>query len=114
MPYGDGTGPAGAGPMTGRGAGFCAGFNTPGFANNGRGGMRGMGRGRRNMFYATGLPGWMRGNSGFSQAGAPAGVDPSVVRTSLEQQMAALQGQLDVIKQRLGALNTAGPQEKDA
>jgi hypothetical protein len=31
MPWGDGTGPAGLGPMTGRKAGFCAGFRTPGF-----------------------------------------------------------------------------------
>ena len=33
MPFGDGTGPRGLGPMTGRGAGFCAGFGAPGFAN---------------------------------------------------------------------------------
>ncbi|MBN1125140.1 MAG: DUF5320 domain-containing protein, partial [Sedimentisphaerales bacterium] len=26
MPFGDGTGPAGFGPMTGRAAGFCAGY----------------------------------------------------------------------------------------
>jgi len=33
MPFGDGTGPMGLGPMTGRGAGFCAGFARPGFAS---------------------------------------------------------------------------------
>ncbi len=33
MPRGDGTGPAGMGPMTGRAAGYCAGSNAPGFAN---------------------------------------------------------------------------------
>jgi len=33
MPWGDGTGPMGRGPMTGRGAGFCAGYNVPGYAN---------------------------------------------------------------------------------
>ena len=33
MPRGDGTGPMGMGPMTGRGAGFCAGFAVPGYAN---------------------------------------------------------------------------------
>jgi hypothetical protein len=33
MPGGDGTGPMGLGPRTGRGAGYCAGFNAPGFAN---------------------------------------------------------------------------------
>jgi hypothetical protein len=33
MPYGDGTGPAGIGPMTGRAAGFCAGYSVPGYMN---------------------------------------------------------------------------------
>lgn len=33
MPRGDGTGPMGMGPMTGRGAGYCAGYATPGFMN---------------------------------------------------------------------------------
>lgn len=33
MPRGDGTGPTGMGPMTGRAAGYCAGYATPGFAN---------------------------------------------------------------------------------
>jgi hypothetical protein len=31
MPRGDGTGPMGMGPMTGRGFGFCAGYAYPGF-----------------------------------------------------------------------------------
>ncbi len=61
MPRGDRTGPLGLGPMTGRGAGYCAGFNMAGYANplpywciGGRG------RGYRHMFYATGLTGWQR------------------------------------------------------
>ena len=33
MPAGDQTGPQGMGPMTGRGLGYCAGYNTPGYAN---------------------------------------------------------------------------------
>jgi hypothetical protein len=33
MPRGDRTGPAGMGPMTGRAAGYCAGYNAPGFTN---------------------------------------------------------------------------------
>ena len=33
MPRGDRTGPNGQGAMTGRGMGFCAGFNMPGFMN---------------------------------------------------------------------------------
>lgn len=37
MPAGDGTGPLGWGPMTGRAAGYCAGFGIPGFMNPFRG-----------------------------------------------------------------------------
>jgi len=33
MPRGDGTGPAGMGPMTGRAAGYCAGYAAPGYMN---------------------------------------------------------------------------------
>lgn len=43
MPQGDRTGPSGQGSMTGRGMGFCAGFNAPGFMNFGFGRGRGFG-----------------------------------------------------------------------
>lgn len=48
MPAGDRTGPYGAGPLTGRAMGYCAGFPVPGFANPywGGGFGRGWGRGR--------------------------------------------------------------------
>ncbi|HRT63051.1 MAG TPA: DUF5320 domain-containing protein [Syntrophales bacterium] len=93
MPRGDGTGPAGLGPMTGRAAGFCAGYSVPGYMNPawgwgrgrgfgffGRGGRgfgyfgrgRGGGRGWRNRYYATGFPGWARVGFGPGPyAGAP-------------------------------------------
>jgi len=63
MPGGDGTGPQGLGPRTGRAAGYCAQYPVPGYANPnlGRGFYRGGGRGRRNLYYATGLTGWQRG-----------------------------------------------------
>lgn len=63
MPRGDKTGPEGAGPMTGRAAGYCAGHDVPGYTSRrprwgfGRGG----GHGHRHWFHATGLPGWLRG-----------------------------------------------------
>lgn len=75
MPGGDRTGPMGYGLMTGRGAGFCAGYSVSGFANPvpGRGGFargwgmgRGGGWGRRNWFYATGLTGRQRAAYGHS------------------------------------------------
>jgi len=53
MPFGDGTGPRGLGPVTGRGAGFCAGFGAPGFVNPIP--RRGFGFGRRYRYpYAGG------------------------------------------------------------
>jgi len=76
MPGGDGTGPIGQGPMTGRAAGYCAGLAVPGYMNPGpgmgygggwgrgggfgRGRGGGRGRGWRHGYYATGLPGWAR------------------------------------------------------
>jgi len=45
MPGGDRTGPMGEGPMTGRGAGYCAGYAAPGFAKPGPGWGRGLGLG---------------------------------------------------------------------
>jgi hypothetical protein len=36
MPRGDGTGPTGTGPKTGRGAGYCAGNATGGYGNPAR------------------------------------------------------------------------------
>jgi hypothetical protein len=46
MPRGDKTGPTGAGPMTGRAAGYCAGYSVPGYMNPTCGYGRGWGRGR--------------------------------------------------------------------
>ena len=68
MPRGDMTGPTGQGPMTGRGAGYCAGFPYPGYMDpyGGRGYFGGgRGRGWRNWYQATGLPGWQRAGMGL-------------------------------------------------
>ena len=47
MPLGNGTGPAGLGPMTGRAVGFCAGYSVPGYMNPAVG---------RAGFYGAGAP----------------------------------------------------------
>jgi len=52
MPLGDGTGPAGMGPMTGRAAGYCAGYPVPGYMNP-YGGRPGLGYG---VGYPAALP----------------------------------------------------------
>jgi len=46
MPRGDGTGPNGQGPMTGRRMGYCVGNDRPGFMEPGFRGGGGFGRGR--------------------------------------------------------------------
>ena len=73
MPGGDRTGPAGMGPMTGRAAGYCAGYPAQGYAGlafeRGFGSGYGGGRGRRNWFYATGLTGWQRSAYGDPRYG---------------------------------------------
>ena len=72
MPNRDGTGPVGQGAMTGGGRGYCVAVLNGADVrpSNGRGfSGRGGGRGFRNCFNATGLPGWMRGQRGMRVQG---------------------------------------------
>lgn len=113
MPGGDRTGPKGMGPMTGRAAGYCAGFGVPGYANAGRG-FRGFGGGRggrgwRHMFHATGLPGWMRfgfNSAPYANVPYPA-PDREMERQSLKSQAEFLQTELELVKKRLSELEAA-------
>jgi len=59
MPRGDGTGPLGLGPMTGRAAGYCAGFPVPGFMNPIPGRL-GLGLGWGRAFWPHAYYGWAR------------------------------------------------------
>ncbi|MBN1605667.1 MAG: DUF5320 domain-containing protein [Polyangiaceae bacterium] len=117
MPGGDRTGPAGLGPMTGRGAGFCAGYPVPGFMNPGwgRGGGRGWGHGggggggggggwrHRHRYYASGLPGWQRAwmaDSAYAPP-LPATFGPMMTK---EQELEALKHQATYFEQALEQL----------
>ncbi len=94
MPRGDGTGPWGLGPMTGRGAGFCAGYPAPGFVNpipgrgwpRGRGGGRGfgMGRGRGRGFHPYGYAPYAfdYGYPAYAPSYSPTYADPAYNPTS--------------------------------
>ena len=105
MPGGDGTGPAGMGPMTGRAAGYCAGYAAPGSVNptfgRGSGGWgrgRGGGRGWRNQFYATGLTGWQRAGMGWpGYAPGPYGT----AQMPAQQELNALKGQSEYLEDTL-------------
>jgi hypothetical protein len=113
MPRGDGTGPMGMGSMTGRGTGYCAGSTAPGFASAGAGlgrgprcsGFAGGGFGRRNMFYATGQPGWARFGAPAAAANYPV-ADPEQERAALKDRAEALGQELEQIKSRLDALES--------
>ena len=109
MPGGDGTGPMGAGPMTGRGAGFCAGYPVPGYMNpiggrggfgGGRGGGWGRGRRWRHWFYATGVPGWARPAWGYPPPAGPEDELSSLEGQSrhLEEYLKDLQGRIAELK----------------
>jgi len=101
MPYGDRTGPMGQGPMTGRGAGYCAGYAMPGNANpigggfgRGRGGGWGRGGfGYRHNFYGPGAYG--RPYAGWSVPW------PGAAAPSTEEEMSALKSQADILKKSL-------------
>lgn len=117
MPFGDGTGPLGQGSMTGRAAGYCAGYDTPGYANPsfakryfGRGG----GRGWRNWYRATGLFGWQRAAMGLPARGGysysidyssqPAQIDQKQEKEFLNQELENLKAEVETVEKRLKEL----------
>jgi hypothetical protein len=107
MPGYDGTGPMGMGPLTGGARGMC---NTN-VGNYGRRGFiprlgRSRGRGFRNMFWATGQPGWIRGGLTAGAGDYPAPYSKEQELNFLRDQSAALKSELDAIHSRLQALES--------
>ena len=110
MPGGDRTGPMGMGPMTGRAAGYCAGYGVPGYMNPsvgfGRGRGFGMGRGR-GMGWGRG---WGRGwRGGFAYGVSPYYTGPVApvpgAAPSGADEMEFLKAQSDAIQEELKAIN---------
>ncbi len=97
--------------MTGRAAGYCAGYAVPGFMNpaGGRAGAgfgpgfmgRGGGRGWRNQYYATGLTGWQRGFVPPYPAAAPFAF-PGFQATA-QQETDALKNQIQLMEESIKA-----------
>lgn len=112
MPRGDRTGPWGLGPMTGRGAGYCAGYPVPGFMNpyGGRLGFgfgfgRGFGRGRgygRGFWpvYPYPIASPMPYGGGFYQPP----VEPKQEMEMLAEEAKALKEQLEAINKLITEL----------
>lgn len=114
MPGGDGKGPQGFGPMTGRGAGYCAGYPVPGYMNmvpgrgrgfgRGRGRGRGFGRGWANNPYAYGAPYY-----GYPYSPEVAPQDEAQM---LKEQARAMQEDITAINNRIRELESAAKKEK--
>ena len=109
MPGGDGTGPMGMGPMTGRGAGTCAGYAAPGYMNPAMGCGAGFGRGRgfgRGMGFGRGrwVAPYLPPYGAAPQAGGPAAEQELAMLKSQAEQFA---GALDGIKTRIEEIETS-------
>ena len=126
MPGGDGTGPAGMGPMTGRAAGYCAGYSVPGYANPiggrgrgfgfGRGWGRGFGRGRGwGRGFGRGY-GWYGANAPYADPyyAAPyaAAPTPQDEAEFLKNQAKAMQEEINAINERINELESAAKENK--
>jgi hypothetical protein len=107
--------------MIGRGEGYCAGYNSPGYANPvprmGMGwrhdwggawcGRWGRGRGRCHMYYATRLPGWARfGYAPAWDAPPDGGCVPYRAPLAPEQEAEFLRAQADWLKQQVELSST--------
>jgi hypothetical protein len=77
------------GRSSGRGAGFCAGYDMPGFANPVPGRGFGMGVGRGNAVQDTAMR-----------------PDPEMEKQALRAQVEGLETELDFVKKRLAAMGS--------
>ena len=105
MPRGDRTGPAGFGPMTGRGMGYCADYPVPGFMNPGPG--FGLGRGWGRGFGRGWGRGWGYPDWGYSPYPTQYPAQPPTVKEEKEiltDEVKALEEELKAIKARLSEL----------
>ena len=110
MPRGDQTGPNGMGPMSGRGAGFCAGYETPGYAYpmDCRWGMRrawGRRSGRPMGFGHRGFAGrgGMRGEMHYAAYAVP--YPPEEKEEMLKNREIWLQEQLEEVRGELKTMS---------
>jgi uncharacterized protein DUF5320 len=116
MPGGDRTGPAGYGSRTGRGLGFCSGYDSPGFTKGsprGGGGFgRGWGRGFGRGLWGRGRGFWRRDYypdsyyrpAPYYQDKYPAN-SKEEEKLYLEDAVKGLENELKAIKERLQELS---------
>jgi len=125
MPGGDRTGPLGLGPMTGRAAGYCAGYSTPGYMNPlggrglglawrrgyGRGGGRGFRRGFHPLGWGAAYPLPIYPPNWYGAYPPPAGGAADELEV-LKQQADHLESTLEQVKDRIEELEKKSPEKE--
>ena len=116
MPGFDGTGPAGAGPMTGGGRGYCSagtsyGFERP-WSRRGVGFGYKRGRGYRHMYWETGLPRWRRGRPDLGKPYQDPGYSRDYEISMLKEQSEMLKNELNAIEGRMLELEAEKKSDK--
>ncbi|MEW6367685.1 MAG: DUF5320 family protein [Acidobacteriota bacterium] len=95
--------------MSGRGAGYCGGAGAGGSAGRGSRVRHTPGHGWRHVFRTSWIPGWMRFGQEWEPL-SPAGrteLTHESEKEYLQQEISALQDQLDIAKRRLEELSAA-------
>ena len=112
MPGGDRTGPAGLGPRTGRGLGYCSGYDSPGYTKGPGGGIAwGFGRGAnypygREMAWRRGGRRWA-GAGGYVRGGRAGLFYAGPIETTPEQRLDALKQEKEFLESELKGLQRA-------
>lgn len=111
--WGDGTGPEGLGPKTGRGAGYCTGNSVPGYQNTtiprlglGRANPQGRGGRYRNIFNATGLTGVQRNAASIPSANTQQTITNEQRLEQLKKQAEIIKNEMDNIARQIGELES--------
>lgn len=111
MPRGDRTGRSGMGPMTGRGMGFCAGHDVPGYTNTGFGRGLGLGLGRgvgRGMGMGSGMGRGVGRGMAYRYGAGPDPVAPvanqKATAAEVKRDIEFLQKELSMLRDQLASL----------
>ncbi len=109
MPFGNGTGPMGTGPMTGRGLGRCAGYSSPGYVKQGFG-RRNFGWGRgfgydRGYGRGMGRYDWGRAGYGYYPQTEPQMTEKEE-KEILNEELNYLKDSMKTIEKRIQELET--------
>lgn len=101
MPYGDGTGPLGNGPRSGRHAGFCGGYSVPGFLNNA---VPRAGRGNRSWWGRSNYDPYNRGPYTIPPTGNVANLSNEEQKRILKEELKDLELEKEGIEKRIKEL----------